>query len=134
MRSAAWQKVRLVRRQEFVVGGWKPGTGANAGRPGSLLLGAHDDDGLRFVGSVGSGLTDAAAADWAQRLAEAERDGSPFVDEVPGDDLRWADPVHVAEVQFREWTRDGRLRQPSYKGLRIDVDPADVRREPDERD
>ena len=134
VRSAAWQKVRLVRRQEFIVGGWKPGTGANAGGVGSLLLGFHDASGLRFAGSVGSGLTDQGVAEWTTRLAACERDTSPFVDDGLGDGLRWADPIHVVDVQFREWTRDGRLRQPSYKGLRIDVAPADVGREPQERD
>ena len=132
IRSNAWQKVRLVRRQEFVVGGWKPGAGAAAGRPGSLLLGVNDDDGLRYVGAVGSGFTDRAVDEWAQRVEATSSGQSPFVDEVPGDEVRWVQPVHVVDVQFREWTRDGRLRQPSYKGLRIDVDPAHVRREPDD--
>lgn len=129
VRSASWQKVRLVRRQEFVVGGWKPAS-RGTDRPGSLLLGVHDDTGLRYVGSVGSGLSDRAVEEWRERLGPLSRQRSPFVDEAPPGELRWVDPVHVVDVQFREWTSDGRLRQPSYKGWRIDVDPADVRREP----
>jgi bifunctional non-homologous end joining protein LigD len=131
VRSPAWQKIRLVRRQEFVVGGWRPGSGALAGRPGSLVLGVHDEEGLHFVGSVGSGLSDRELDEWTARLSVAAREDPPFVDEVPLRDVSWVQPVHVVDVQFREWTRDNRLRQPSYKGLRIDVDPADVRREPD---
>jgi bifunctional non-homologous end joining protein LigD len=129
LRSRAWVKLRLRREQEVVVGGWRPGRGSLAGSIGSLLVGVHDGTGaLRYAGGVGSGLR---AAD-ARRLAagfEAVAT-SPFVDEVPQADARFVRPTTVVQVGFSEWTPDGRLRHPVYLGVRDDVDPDAVVREP----
>ena len=128
-RSPDWRKIRLMNRQEFVVGGYRTGQGSRAGGFGSLLLGYHDDTGLRFAGSVGSGFTDREHARVQARLDERERPASPFVDEVPHRDVVWCEPDLVVEVQFAEWTPDAILRAPSYKGQRHDKDPREVVRE-----
>ncbi|KAB8161327.1 DNA ligase [Streptomyces sp. 3MP-14] len=130
-RSPRWVKTPLVRTVEVVVGGWQAGAGRRDGTVGSLLVGAHDEDGrLRYVGHVGSGFSEAVLADLDVRLAGLSRDHSPFVDGVPGPRARlahWVAPTLVGEVAFRAWTREGRLRQPSWRGLRPDRDPAHAR-------
>jgi bifunctional non-homologous end joining protein LigD len=131
-RSPAWIKVKHVRSQTVVVGGWKPGQGRRAGGVGSLLLGVQGEDGLEFAGHVGTGFTDRALHDLGARLKRIERRTSPFATEVPRQHARgarWVSPKLVGEVVFAEWTRDGRLRAPSWRGLRADIDPATVVRE-----
>jgi bifunctional non-homologous end joining protein LigD len=131
-RSASWIKVKNVRRQEAVVGGWKPGERGRAGQIGSLLIGVHGPDGLAYAGHVGTGFTQQTLRMLARRLLPLQRDTSPFATEVPREHARlarWADPLLVVEVAFAEWTKAGRLRAPSYKGLRDDKDPAEVIRE-----
>jgi len=132
-RSEAWVKVKNVRTQEVVIGGWKPGEGRRAGTIGSLLLGVHAEPGLVYAGHVGTGFSEGTLVDLRGRLAPLERSGSPFADVVPrqfAKDARWVEPELVAEVAFTEWTRDGRLRHPSYRGLRVDKAPTEVIREP----
>jgi bifunctional non-homologous end joining protein LigD len=132
-RSAAWIKVKNVRRQETVVGGWKPGERGRAGQIGSLLIGVYDSGGLVYAGHVGTGFTQQTLGMLAGRLAPLRRATSPFASQVPPEHARfaqWAEPRLVVEVAFAEWTKAGRLRAPSYKGLRDDKDPAEVVREP----
>jgi bifunctional non-homologous end joining protein LigD len=131
-RSECWVKVKHVRRQSAVIAGWKPGEGGRAGRIGSLLLGVQGEDGLEFAGHVGTGFTDSTLRLLAERLEPLRRDTSPFAGAVPREHARsavWAEPRLVCEVEFPAWTRDGRLRHPSFQGLRDDLDPADVVRE-----
>jgi bifunctional non-homologous end joining protein LigD len=132
-RSPHWVKVKHVRMQEVVVGGWSPGAGRRQGGIGSLLLGVPDEDGrLVYAGHVGTGFSDRVLADLGTRLRAAERSTSPFADEVPrahAKDAHWVTPRLVGEVTFSEWTRDGRMRHPSWRGLRPDKEPEDVRRE-----
>lgn len=132
-RSRDWVKVKNFRTQEVVIGGWKPGEGRRASMIGSLLIGVHDDDGrLRYAGHVGSGFTESMLQDLAARLAPLVRATSPFDDEVPREHARaarWVEPVLVGEIQYGEWTPDGRLRHPSWRGLRPDKGPSEVRRE-----
>lgn len=130
-RSDAWVKVKHVRRTSAVVVGWKPGEGGRAGRLGSLLLGVHEGDHLVFAGHVGTGFSAAALRLLADRLGPLRRD-TPALDDVPRGHARhtvWVEPALVCHVDFTEWTAAGRLRHPSYKGLRDDVDPASVVRE-----
>jgi bifunctional non-homologous end joining protein LigD len=132
-RSAAWVKIKNVRRQEVVIGGWQPGAGARAGRIGSLLIGVHGAGGLEFVGHVGTGFTQQALALLSGRLAALRQDSSPFAAPVPREHARtavWVRPLLVAEVEFASWTAEGRMRAASYKGLREDKDPGEVTREP----
>jgi bifunctional non-homologous end joining protein LigD len=131
-RSAAWRKIKNIRRQEFVVGGWKPGSGARTGHIGSLLVGVHSALGLVYAGHVGTGFTAETLRMLEARLAPLRRPDPPFADEIPREVSRlavWVEPVLVVEVAFREWTTAGRLRAPAYLGVRTDKDPAAVVRE-----
>jgi len=132
-RSQSWRKIKNVRRQEAVVGGWKPGEGGRVGQIGSLLIGVQGPDGLDYAGHVGTGFTQQTLAMLGQRLAPLRRDTSPFATPVPPEHARaalWAEPLLVVEVAFSQWTSEGRMRAASYKGLRDDKDPAEVVREP----
>ncbi|WP_214321841.1 non-homologous end-joining DNA ligase [Nonomuraea sediminis] len=128
-RSPYWIKIKNVKHQDVIIIGWKPGEGRRAGTLGSLLLGAHDENGrLRFIGHVGTGFTDAMLNDLRERLAPLELQDPP-VDDVPRDvarGARWVRPALVGEVQYGEWTPDHRLRHPSWRGLRYDVEPISV--------
>ena len=130
-RSEAWLKLKHYATQEVVVGGWKPGNGRRAGGVGSLLLGIPGTDGLEYVGKVGTGFSDRDLDEIAVVLGRLERKTPPFTD-VPRPDARdahWVTPERVGEVEFAEWTGDGRLRQPSWRGWRIDKSAGDVVRE-----
>jgi bifunctional non-homologous end joining protein LigD len=132
-RTGSWRKVKNTRRQEAVIGGWRPGKGNRTGQIGSLLVGVQEPGGLAYAGHVGTGFTDRTLRLLTERLAPLRRDTSPFAAPLPADHARdavWAEPVLVAEVSFTGWTRAGRMRAPSYQGLRSDKDPADVIREP----
>jgi bifunctional non-homologous end joining protein LigD len=131
-RSPHWRKVKNVRTQEVLVAGWRPGSGRRAGGIGSLLLGLPGEEGLEYVGHVGTGFTDAALADVERKLRPLERKTSPFAVGPPradAKDAHWVTPKLVGEVMFTEWTGDRRLRHPSWRGFRPDKDPGEVRRE-----
>jgi bifunctional non-homologous end joining protein LigD len=132
-RSQSWRKIKNIRRQEAVVGGWKPGEGNRAGQIGSLLIGVQGPGGLDYAGHVGTGFTQQTLAMLGERLAPLRRATSPFATPVPPEHARaavWAEPLLVVEVAFSQWTSEGRMRAASYKGLRNDKDPAEVIREP----
>jgi bifunctional non-homologous end joining protein LigD len=132
-RSPAWRKIKNVRRQEAVVGGWKPGEGVRAGLIGSLLIGVQGSAGLDYAGHVGTGFSEETLAMLSQRLAPLRRESSPFAAPIPAEHARaaiWAEPRLVIEVAFGSWTSTGVMRAAAYKGLRTDKDPADVVREP----
>jgi bifunctional non-homologous end joining protein LigD len=130
-RSPAWVKVPLNDTIEVIVGGYKPGAGRRAGTIGSLLLGMYDpQDRLTYIGHVGTGFTQTVLRDLQQRLKPLSRPDSPFDSPVPREHARhavWVDPVLVGDVAFRSWTPDRRLRHPSWKGLRSDREPAEIR-------
>ena len=128
-RSKDWLKIKNTCRQEVVIGGWLPGGGNRTGRIGALLAGVHDDAGLRFAGKVGTGFTDAELTRLGALFAGLARPDSPFVDKVPYREARFLEPSLVAEIEFTEWTHNGTLRHPSYKGLRDDKPAAAVVRE-----
>jgi len=132
-RTGSWLKIKNIRRQEVVVGGWKPGEGKRAGRFGSLLIGVQDAGGLEYAGHVGTGFSQQALDMLWERLTPLRRATSPFAGEVPPEHARravWVEPELVIEVAFTGWTSAGRMRAPSYQGLRTDKDPAEVTREP----
>jgi bifunctional non-homologous end joining protein LigD len=125
--------VKNVRTQDVVLGGWTEGKGTRAGHLGALLLGVPGEGGLEYVGKVGTGFTDAALDEMRTRLVALSIDDSPFAARLPTGDARGAhfvEPVLVGEVQYAEWTGDGHLRHPSWRGLRNDVRPEEVTREP----
>jgi bifunctional non-homologous end joining protein LigD len=133
-RSREWVKTKCLRRQEFVVGGFTAPGGARGGF-GSLLLGVHETDGergLRYAGKVGTGFTAESLAELARRLRKLRRKTSPFAEGPTAVESRGATfvlPELVVEVAFAEWTQDGRLRHPSFQGIRDDKRAADVVRE-----
>lgn len=130
-RSPDWTKVKNFSHLEVVIGGWKPGAGRRGGGIGSLLLGGYDQQGrLLYVGHVGTGFTDAMLAAMLAELEPLERPDSPFGVPVPREfarDARWVEPRLVGEVRYAELTGDGRLRHPSWRGLRRDRAPEEVR-------
>ena len=131
-RSPDWRKLKLVRRQACVVAGWTEPRGS---RPffGALLLGVYDDRGrLQYVGHSGAGFSDAELGRVWKRLHALQTKTCPFAI-VPRTNERphWVKPTLVAEVKFTEWTADGKLRHPTYLGLRDDIEPDSVRKEPD---
>jgi bifunctional non-homologous end joining protein LigD len=130
-RSSDWVKVPIWKTIEAVIGGWQPGEGGRQGAIGSLLLGVYDDDDrLTYIGHVGSGFSEAVLRQLSEAVAPLTRDESPFANEVPrllARKARWIEPSLVGEVMFRTWTHDGRLRHSTWRGLRPDKDPADVR-------
>lgn len=128
-RSPAWVKVALVQTQEVLVVGWRPGKGRRANGIGALLLAGNGTDGLRYLGDVGTGFTDKVLDDLAALLAPLHVTEAP-VDGIPREFARgaiWTRPVTVGEVEFRNWTHDGRLRHAAWRGLRPDKDPSGVR-------
>jgi bifunctional non-homologous end joining protein LigD len=129
-RSRAWVKTALTQTMDVVIGGWKPGEGHRSGTIGSLLLGAHDGAGrLRYLGHVGTGFTRRTLTELYARLSAIEREASPFADDLPREharEARWVGPRFVAEVSYRGVTREGRLRAPSWRGLRADKSPDEV--------
>jgi bifunctional non-homologous end joining protein LigD len=132
-RSDTWRKIKNHRRQEVVVAGWKPGKGNREGQVGSLLVGVYGPSGLEYAGHVGTGFTVETLRMLGEKLAPLRRSSSPFAEPVPPEHARtavWAEPKLVIDVTFDLWTRAGRMRAPVYKGLRDDIDPVDVVREP----
>jgi bifunctional non-homologous end joining protein LigD len=131
-RGPAWQKIKCLRRQEMVIGGFTDPEGSRHGF-GALLLGVYEPDGkLAYSGKVGTGFSDASLAALSQSLVALGQKTSPFHNPPKGAEARrahWVQPVLVAEVSFTEWTDDGTLRHPSFLGLRADKRASDVVRE-----
>jgi len=125
-RSRDWLKIKCVKRQEFVIGGWSPSTKA---RPfSSLLLGVHENGGLRYSGRVGTGFDDDLLEEIGALLKKRTRKTVPF-DSVPSDvarTARWVRPDLVAEVRYAEVTRDGAVRHAVFEGLREDKAASEI--------
>ncbi|HUC38206.1 MAG TPA: non-homologous end-joining DNA ligase, partial [Acidimicrobiales bacterium] len=129
-RSRDWVKVKIFRTQEVVVGGYTEGTGRRRGSIGALLLGIPEGDRLRYVGKVGTGFTDEELDALGSRFAPIRQIASPFAQRLPAAHearATWVRPSEVGEVSFSEWTTEGRLRQASWRGIRPDKSPSDVR-------
>ncbi|HEV8474507.1 MAG TPA: non-homologous end-joining DNA ligase [Methylomirabilota bacterium] len=125
-RSTAWRKVKVRAEEEFVIGGYTAPGGART-HFGAILVGAFEDDRLRYAGKVGTGFTGKTLADLAQRFARLRRATSPFVDAPRMRDATWLEPRLVAQIGFMEKTGDGKLRHPVFLGLREDKAAGEVR-------
>ena len=131
-RGRDWLKTKCLQRQEFVIGGFTEPSGSREGL-GSLLLGVHDEGGtLVYAGRVGTGFTSESLRQLHAGLSAIEQRSSPFPNVPRGAiprDVHWVKPSLVAEVEFIGWTNDGRLRHPSFQGLREDKSAREVVRE-----
>jgi len=128
VRSPHWLKFPHRHRFSYVVGGWRPVEGTTD-RLGALLVGEPTAAGLSYRGRVGSGIGARAGRLLRELLAPIDHDESPFCDEVPREDARgthWVEPVVVVDVDTHHASRRQRLRQPSYQGVRHDLDPGDL--------
>ncbi|WP_445156843.1 DNA ligase D [Halomonas sp. E14] len=129
-RSRDWLKVKCVSHEEFVVGGYTEPSGSRSGF-GSLLMGAYGKQGLVYAGRVGTGFSHRLLDQLSATLQEREVKRSPFHGSVPDSRaVHWVRPELVIEVEFTERTRDGRLRHPSFRGLREDRNPEEIRMTP----
>jgi bifunctional non-homologous end joining protein LigD len=133
-RTRDWLKVKTHGEQEFVIAGFTKGTGRRASSFGSLVLGYYQGGELVYAGNVGTGFNSREIDKLLDKLRPLKRDTSPFrevpkMPKVRKSDVIWVEPKLVCEVEFAEWTHDGRLRAPSYKGLREDKAAEEVRRE-----
>jgi bifunctional non-homologous end joining protein LigD len=126
-RGVDWLKVKCGQAGEFVIGGYTAPSGSRQGL-GALLVGYHDPDGaLKYAGKVGTGFDARTLRQLLQRLTPMARDASPFADLKRGaGKTYWVDPTLVAQVAFGAWTRDRRLRHPSFRGLREDKAAAEI--------
>ena len=132
-RSEQWLKVKLTRMQEVVIGGIRPGRGGRTGAIGSLLMGIPSAAGLRYVGRVGSGFSDAILSRLDAALTPLRTDTNPFIDigRAEASDALWLRPELVGEVEYAEATPNGTLRHARWRGLRPDKTPDEVRTETD---
>ena len=128
-RASHWIKVKNVHTQDVVIGGWTPGEGGRQASLGSLAVGVMEEGELAYAGKVGTGFTEQTLALLKRELDPLRRDGSPFAGRQPPKGTVFVEPRLVASVEFREWTRSGTLRAPSFKGLRPDVSAQECVRE-----
>jgi bifunctional non-homologous end joining protein LigD len=131
-RGYDWVKTKCVRREEFVIGGFTDPEGARHGL-GALLVGYHGGDGgLVYAGKVGTGFNDRVLVDLRKRLGGLAQQEPSFVDfprRLKPRSVHWVKPQLVCQVEYSSWTDDGRLRHPSFQGLREDKPAASVKRE-----
>jgi bifunctional non-homologous end joining protein LigD len=149
-RTGTWIKLKSLNEQEFVIGGFTPPAGSRK-HFGAILVGYYESDAgrtannprLKFAGKVGTGFTEKSLSALSKKFREEERDDCPFVD-LPSKQggawvqgitpsmmkkMHWINPKFVAQIKFAEWTRDGKLRQPVFLGLREDKEAREVKRE-----
>ena len=141
-RSGVWIKLKCVNEQEFVIGGYTPPAGARK-HFGALLVGYYDKGRLLFAGKVGTGFDSKLLSTLHKQMRAGERSTCPFADLpskqngewvqgiTPGEMRKysWVNPKFVCQVKFAEWTRDRKLRQPVFLGLRHDKNSREVVRE-----
>lgn len=127
-RSRDWLKMKCVRQQEFVVGGWTQPKGSRVGL-GALLLGYWDGGELRYAGKVGTGIDDFTLRMLLRELEQRRQGSSPFAGPPPERGANWAVPSLVVQVGYGEWPEGALLRHPRFLGLRRDIAAESVRHE-----
>lgn len=130
-RNGDWIKLKCDKRQEFIIGGYTVSS-KKAGGISSLLLGVYEGNDLMYVGRAGTGIDNSSEKELLTRFTSLVRDTPPFRDAPkPRTDekITWLEPKLAAEIKFTEWTEDNRLRHASFKGLREDKNPKDIKRE-----
>lgn len=130
-RTDDWIKLKCDKRQEFVVGGYTLSNKKTSG-VSSLILGIYEGNELRYAGRAGTGFTARSMKELEERFKEIKRSESPFKqppEPKKNEIITWLEPELVAEIKFAEWTEENLLRQASFKGLRTDKDPRDIKRE-----
>ncbi len=128
-RAKGWLKLKVQAGQEVVIVGFTPIKSGASNEIGALLVGVQGDNGLQYAGKVGTGYSTKLRRELFQRLKQDSVPKPPVVDPPRVKDGVWVKPTLVAQVRFTEWTRDGKLRHPSFLGLREDKRPQEVRRE-----
>jgi bifunctional non-homologous end joining protein LigD len=127
-RSREWLKVKVNRESEFVIGGYtKPG--GSREYLGALLLGVYEENKLRYAGKVGTGFDTETLRTLSEKLKKLRQEKSPFSDEVREKGATFVRQKLVAQIAYTEWTKDGKLRHPTFLGLRDDKAPQEVRKE-----
>jgi bifunctional non-homologous end joining protein LigD len=141
-RSGAWIKLKCVNEQEFVIGGFTP-PGGSRKHFGAILVGYYENRRLLFAGKVGTGFNAKSLSILHKKFEKEKRADCPFAD-LPSKQggrwvqgitpsmmrkMQWVNPVFVAQIKFAEWTRDKKLRQPVFLGLREDKDAREIRKE-----
>ncbi len=129
MRSRNWLKFKCVANQELVIGGYTEPQGARIGF-GALLMGYYENGKFHYAGKVGTGFSDSFLKELSKKLKKITIKKNPFSSkEMEGKDVNFVKPHYVAEVGFEEWTRDNKLRQARFLGLRYDKSARKVVRE-----
>jgi bifunctional non-homologous end joining protein LigD len=127
VRTTDWLKIKCKLAEDFVIGGY---TASEVRKFRGLLLGRYDEQGkLRYVGRVGTGFSDRTLAELHTKLSALEQENSSFAERLPAEDRKgahWTRPELVAHIEFTEWTRDGKIRLPSFQGLRLDLSAHDL--------
>lgn len=128
-RAKNWQKIKCIKRQEFVIGGYTTPGGARK-YFGALLLGTYQNKKLIYNGNVGTGFTEKSSKAIYAMLENLQTKTLPFSQLPPNSkNVTWVKPKLVCEVEFTEWTEEGYLRHPSFKGLREDKPALEIRKE-----
>lgn len=128
-RSQNWLKFKCIMQQELVIGGYTEPRGAR-GYFGALLVGYYKNGNLMYAGKVGTGYDHATLQMLGEKLKKLGISTCPFTNyDLSSDGVHWVKPVLVAEFQFAQWTRGGKLRVGRYKGLRTDKKAKEVIRE-----
>jgi bifunctional non-homologous end joining protein LigD len=131
-RATSWVKIKIIKTQEVVLGGWTDGEGERAGSLGALVLGVYDAGELVYAGKVGTGFDASSRRDLLAALRPLAVTDSPFdATSGPGrgDPVHFVRPELVGEVSYGEWTAGGHLRHPTWRGLRLDKVATEVVRE-----
>ncbi|MBN2267534.1 MAG: non-homologous end-joining DNA ligase [Candidatus Babeliaceae bacterium] len=122
VRSADWLKFKCVKGQEFVIGGYTEPEHSRTGF-GSLLIGYYEEGEFQFAGKVGTGFSDTFLKKFSKKLQKFETKKNPFASKsIKGKGIHFVEPHFIASIGFEEWTKNNRLRQPRFQGLRYDLD------------